>query len=75
MTHELPREIMHQLRDDLRARLVREMHQHTMAARLYTKIGRPELATYEDRQAADKRRMVEALDDPMTDLTHLQETI
>jgi hypothetical protein len=71
--HELPKEVMHQLRDDLRDRLVRESHQHIMAARLYHKIGRPELAKYEERQAADKRRMVEALDDPMTDLTHIQE--
>ena len=70
---ELPKEVMHQLRDDLRDRLVREHHQHLMAARLYRKIGRPETARYEERQAQDKLRMVAALDDPMTDLTHLQE--
>jgi hypothetical protein len=32
-----------------------------------------ELPRFEERQAADKLRMVEALDDPMTDLTHLTE--
>lgn len=73
MSTEIPREVMRQLRDDLRERLVREHHQHRMAARLYRKIGRPESAAYEDRQAADKLRMVAALDDPMTDLTHLEE--
>jgi hypothetical protein len=72
-THELPKEVMHQLRDDLRGRLLGEHYQHKMAARLYRKIGRPQSADYEDRQAADKLRMVQALDDPMIDLTHLQE--
>jgi hypothetical protein len=72
--HELPREVMRQLRDDLRERLVREHHQHRMAARLYRNIGRQQSALFEERQAADKLRMVEALDNPMTDLTHLQET-
>lgn len=72
---ELSKEVMVQLRDDLKERLIREHHQHRMAGRLYRKIGRPELATFEDRQAADKLRMVEALEDPMTDLTHLQEGI
>ncbi len=73
-TYELPKEVMHQLRDELRERLIREHHQHRMAARLYTNIGRQESASFETRLAADKLRMAQALDDPMTDLTHLQET-
>lgn len=72
--HELPRDVMHQLRDDLRVRLLGEYHQHRMAARLYRKIGRPEMAAFEESQAADKQKMVEALDDPMSDLTHLKES-
>ena len=42
-----------------------------MAARLYRNLGRPASAKEEERQAQDKRKMVEALEDPMTDLTHL----
>jgi hypothetical protein len=45
-----------------------------MAARLYRNIGRQQSALFEERHAADKLRMVDALDDPMTDLTHLKES-
>jgi hypothetical protein len=72
--HELPKEVMLQLRNDLRDRFVREYHQHLMAARLYRNLGKPGMAEYETVQAADKLLLAEALEDPMTDLTHLQES-
>lgn len=70
---ELPKAVMLQLRDDLHDRFVREHHQHLMAARLYRNLGKLQLAEYELAQAADKKKMAEQLEDPMTDLTHLQE--
>ena len=71
--HELPRAVMLQLRNDLHDRFVREHHQHKMAARLYRNLGKLGMAAYEDAQAAEKLLLAEQLEDPMTDLTHLQE--
>jgi hypothetical protein len=71
--HELPRNVMLQLKLDLRDRFLREHYQHLMAARLYRNLGKLGMAEYETVQAQEKLRLTQELDDPMTDLTHLQE--
>jgi hypothetical protein len=70
---ELPRDVMLQLRNDLHDRFVREHHQHLMAARLYRNLGKLGMANYELAQAEEKLKLAEQLEDPMTDLIHLQE--
>jgi hypothetical protein len=70
---ELSKEVMLSLRNDLHDRFIKEHHQHLMAARLYRNLGRLGMATYEEEQAKEKLLLAEQLEDPMADLTHLQE--